>query len=271
MRVLGAVRPSRGKLISMRRADPKQKKKMQTRLLRRKRARVAPPGFVTRGVLMEKVGLTEGQIRSLIAAGEVEAEGENSDGYAYYSEKLVERLLIKKADGSLFRRARSAALASADMPVASYSSDQGVKVFELLSARVRIEQIVLQTKIHPLVVKRIREDFDDMSQSIHLPREVVDRLNGFKNLPGAYPLTDAAGVLDVFEQCSQNRLCSMCSKFDSVGLCEVCLNADRRSERKKREEAAATAAARAMQPSTSSELDLSVAPTSDAAPPMGAP
>ena len=222
----------------MARPAQKQHTRLQNkRLYRRKRARVAPPGYVTSAVLMERVGLSLSQFKSLAAKKLIAADGENGEGYGYYPEKLVQQLLIKKADGSLFRNARTEP-AGQESTLANYTPEQGVHVFELLHEGKSSEQIVLilgsndATRVHPLIVKRIREDYDEMTGSIHLPRAIVEQINQFEHLPGTFPLTDAAGLFDMIEQVVQNRLCSECKQIDSVGLCAACIMAQRRREKR---------------------------------------
>lgn len=85
---------------------------VERRVRNRERAEAAPDGFVTRGVLREKVGLTEAQLRLLTAKGIVSSDGTNSSGYALYETATVDRLLMMKGDGSLSRAVSSAAAAA---------------------------------------------------------------------------------------------------------------------------------------------------------------
>lgn len=214
---------------------PKKKRDDVThRLRKRKRAVAAPEGYYTRSVLRDKLGVTEAQIRSLVAHNVVESEGTNADGYAIYSDKQLQRLLDRKADGTLFRRVRefSAAAEDASSVGTTYTAEQGVRVFELLHEEKTLEQIILTTKFHPLVVKRVQQDYDEIAGSIMLPKRIVDKMNAIDNLPGSFPLKDGTSVLEVLELSAEARLCSECHRFESIGLCDVCIANMRRRERR---------------------------------------
>lgn len=197
------------------------------RLRQRRRSQTAPPGYYTKSMLKEKAGLTEAQIRSILWHKIILSDGTTSENYALYSERSVEKLMNMKADGSLFRRLRDLKAGSVEdgsTIVANYSEVQGVQVFELLSAGKSLEEIILTLRMHPLVVKRIREDYDEITGSIHLPRRVVEQLNAFgaQGLPGTFPLGDANDVLDVFQGYTVVRACPNCPDRLTSPFCSEC-------------------------------------------------
>ena len=212
------------------------------RLQNRQRAEAAPEGFVTRRTLCEKVGLTDTQFRALAKTNVITSDGANPSGYALYTITTVERLVKMKGDGSLFRHFASgstmAAATAASIPSPSpslslhYSAEDGVRVFELLDEGKTLKDIVLATRVHPMLVKAIRVDYDDLVGSIHLPRDVVDRLNALGNegkLPGAFPLRDGNDVIAIVELCGVDRTCSTCEANAALTSCEDCLVKERRA------------------------------------------
>lgn len=212
------------------------------RLQLRQRKEEAPPGFFTRRALCEKVGLTDTQFRTLARAKIVVSDGANSHGYALYSLANVDRLVTMKRDGSLFRQLSASSAASKTphasppafvaSPTLHYSAEDGVRVFELLRDGKTLEEIILTTRIHPLLVKAIRVDYDDITGSIHLPKYTVDQLNVLGRdgrLPGAFPVRDDADVLAVLELCAVDRTCSTCERNAALSSCEDCLNNARRA------------------------------------------
>ena len=214
-------------------------------MILRKRKEAAPEGFVTRRVLCEKVGLNESQFRALAKTGVILSDGANGNGYALYTNETVRRLMTMKGDGTLLRSLSSyasidestsdAATAAATPPAAPalrYSAEDGVRVFELLRDGKTLEDIVLTTRVHPLVVKTISLDYDDLTGSIHLPKDIVARLNALGNdgkLPGAFPLRDATDVFAIVELCAADRTCSTCEKNGALTSCEECLVKERRA------------------------------------------
>lgn len=193
-----------------------------------------PEGYVTRKTLCEKVGLTDKQFRALAVDRVVTSDGVNGGGYAIYKTSTVERLLTMKGEGSLFRRISNATASTSAAPPATYSAEDGVRVFELLRDGQSLEAIILSTKIHPLVVKAIRIDYDDITGSIHLTRDIVDQINDFGSagrLPGGFPLHDANDVFSVLELCAIDRTCSTCETNAALTSCEGCLVQARRTAR----------------------------------------
>lgn len=194
-----------------------------------------PEGYVTRRTLCEKVGLTDKQFRALAVDRVIASDGVNGGGYAIYKTSTVERLLTMKGEGTLFRRMASATTtSSAATPSASYSAEEGVRVFELLRDGKSLEEIILTTRIHPLLVKAIRIDYDDITGSIHLSRDIVSQLNDFGSagkLPGGFPLRDANDIFSVMELCAIDRTCSTCEANPALTSCESCLVHARRAAR----------------------------------------
>ena len=227
--------------IARRKTRAKTTDPVERRLHNRQRKQEAPAGFVTRPVLCERVSLTEAQFRTLTASNVILSDGANPSGYALYSNATVERLIAMKRDGSLFRSLASAAPAAADAlsstpaivsPTLHYSAEDGVRVFELLRDGKTLEDIILETRIHPMLVKAIRVDYDDITGSIHLTKDIVQRMNALGNdgkLPGAFPLRDANDVFAIVELCSTDRTCSTCEKNAALTSCEDCLVKERRA------------------------------------------
>ena len=202
------------------------------------RKEAAPEGYVSRRTLCEKVGLTDTQFRALAKTNIISSDGANGHGYALYKHATVQRLLTMKADGSLFRQLPSTATAngtslnaSLPIPTLHYSAEDGVRVFELLDEGKTLKDIILLTRIHPMLVKAIRVDYDDITGSIHMSQVAVERMNALGNdgkLPGAFPLRDANDVFAVVELCAVDRTCSTCEANAALTSCEECLLKERR-------------------------------------------
>lgn len=223
-----------------RKQRPRVTDPVDRRLLNRQRADAAPAGFVTRRVLCEKVGLTEQQFRALVSIDVLTSDGTNGSGYALYKDSTVERLITMKGDGSLFRHLSGtptkggATSVITTSPTLHYSAEDGVRVFELLSAGKTLAAIILETRIHPMLVKAIRIDYDDITGSIHLSKDMVDQLNDFGRagrLPGSFPVRSGDDVLKVIEFCAVDRTCSICEQNAALTACEDCLAQEHRAAR----------------------------------------
>ena len=235
-----------------RKTRPKIGDPITKRLMIRKRKEDAPPGFVVRRVLCEKVGLSDTQFRALAKTGVIVSDGANSNGYALYTNETVRRLMAMKGDGTLFRSLASmtpdaidnvpaagnvtptASVKTAPLvtPTMHYSAEDGVRVFELLDEGKTLKDIILATRIHPLIVKAVLVDYDDLTGTIHLPKSIVDQLNDFGQtgkLPGAFPVRNAADVFAIVELCTVDRTCSTCQKNAALTSCEDCLVQERRA------------------------------------------
>ena len=212
---------------------------IERRLHNRQRRESAPEGFITRRALCEKVGLTDHQFRALAKVNVITSDGVNGSGYALYQIATVERLIAMKGDGTLFRHLSSHASTTNTTPshptvrpTLHYSAEDGVRVFELLDAGETIKSIIVKTRIHPMLVKAISVDYDDLTGSIHLTKDIVDRLNDFGRagrLPGAFPVRDGADVIAVVETCAVDRTCSTCETNAALTSCEECLVKERRA------------------------------------------
>lgn len=212
----------------------------ERRLKNRQRAEAAPEGFVTRRVLRETLGLSEAQIRVLISKDVVTADGTNSSGYALYKTTTVTRLLRMKGDGSLFPAVSFAAAATPNVAsdatnaILPYTAEEGVCVFELLRDGKTLLEIVLATKIHPLVVKTIRVDYDDIAGAICLPKDIVAQINELGKagkLLGGFPVRSAEDVFQAIELSANDRTCSTCETNPALTSCESCLVQARRASR----------------------------------------
>ena len=209
------------------------------RLYNRRRRESAPEGFVTRRTLCETLGLSDHQLRVLAKTNVLTSDGVNNSGYALYKTETLNRLIAMKSDGSLFQHVAPRPNTPDDVPsrpamsaTLHYSAEDGVRVFELLRDGKTLAEIILATRIHPMVVKSIRVDYDDITGSIHLPQDVVARMNALGNagkLPGAFPLRDANDVFAIVDLCAIDRTCSTCEANAALTSCEDCLVKERRA------------------------------------------
>jgi hypothetical protein len=195
----------------------------------RKRAEAAPAGFVTGRGLRERLGITKGDLRALTYHKVIAADDRNGAGYALYSLERVARLQALQANGSLFPSDDASTDEGRSFP---YSAEDGVRVFGLLDQGRAITEVIRETKIHPLIVKRIFADFEDIDGSILLPKTVVDKINAMTPLADGSSLRDAGGVLELIELLGKGRVCKQCAAPNTVDRCWDCLIIERRASLK---------------------------------------
>lgn len=140
----------------------------------------------------------------------------NEGNYALYSEEYIQKLLNRQADGSLFKY-------SEDTPT-TYTAEDGVKVFELLEKGIPLHHIVLQTRLLPQVVTRIKADYNDMIRSITVPSAILDQMDQLRmRLTGPFPLRSATDMLSVMMIAAEDRTCFQCKTASCAELCVSCL------------------------------------------------
>lgn len=226
--------------------NPKKRDAATRRLQARKRGHTAPKGYVTRRGLRDEAGITEAHLRSLLWRRVIVSDGVNGQGYAVYSLEVLERVKAMKADGSLYRAigaphpTAATTGAAPDNDGACYSAQEAVQVFRLLDKGVSVKEIILETQIHPMLVKFIRADYDDIEGAVYLPRSIVEKINALRHLPGSFPLRDGNGILEVLETYATQRACATagCPR-PAHDQCLICLTQTHRLARQRQREAAA--------------------------------
>lgn len=185
-----------------------------------------PSGYCTAPMLRDRLGITEGEFRSLASAGVIAADKHNAGNCALYTEASVQTLLNRQADGSLFKFSDEPRSRKPIAPSSTYTAEDGVKVFELLEQQTPLPQIVLKTRLLPQVVKRIQHDYDDMIGSITVPKTIVEQMNRLRTrLSGPIPVRSATDLLTVLTIAAEDRTCLQCKAVSCADLCVSCLRA----------------------------------------------
>ena len=204
--------------------------------LARRRAPSCPEGYYTRNQVRDRLGLTEREIRRLVAADVVHSDRQNESGYALYSEGQMQTLLNRQADGSLFLFDGQATTTKPPTAVViTYQAEEGIRVFEMIEQGLPPHRIAIEARLHPRVVDQIRYDYDQMAGAMTIPKSILDQINRLQRLPGSFPLRSPTDVLEVMRAAEEERTCPTCQKRASAADCAVCikaeLDADREAER----------------------------------------
>ncbi len=185
----------------------------------------APDGYVTRAVLCSELGISERDARALAAKGILKADDQNGGNFAVYSSDTLQQLRLRKAQGTLWD-APSAPRTTAT----AYSTEQGVRVFELIRAKVPADRIVIDERLHPQVFLQIRRDYEQAVGELDLPRATVARLNALAARADEAPVHSSEDLLLFIEKLAQPRLCPHCDA-PSADLCVGCVFMRRRRAR----------------------------------------
>lgn len=181
-------------------------KKKRQAALRRKTS--APAGFYTREMLCQSLGITDADARALAAKGVLKADTRNDGNFALYSEDTVQRLRVRKAQGTLWETPPPTARAATP---AAYSAAQGIRVFELLEKKTPPTRIVIEEKLHPHVVLQIRRDYEQSVGELELPRAVVQRINELAANHGLATIASTTDLILLIEQLARPRHCVRCA------------------------------------------------------------
>lgn len=185
---------------------------------------MTPPGFLSRDQVRDRLELTEREIRKLVAHKVLRADRVNSANWALYSEAQVQTLENRKHDGSLFVFNVDKTLTRpAGADVNAYRAEDGVRVFELIEERTPLPKIAVLTRLHPRIIDQIRYDYDQLSGSMTIPKELLDQMNALRRLPGSFPLRSPTDVLEVLQLADAERMCPTCQKHSSAVECPGCI------------------------------------------------
>ena len=179
-----------------------------------------PPGLVSRGMLLQKSGLTAAELRSLESSGLVKPAGKNGRGWTMYEEALIP-LISKKA---ISPENRPAALPSAKQldRVVQYTTSEAVLVFGLFRQGMALEDIILETHIHPTVVTMIKRDYEDMTGTLFVSKATLDKVNSLP-LDCPLPIKTQEDIYTAMSSIASSIICGRC-KVKPKRYCHGCVS-----------------------------------------------
>lgn len=192
-----------------------------------RRASICPPGYYTSAMVRDRLGISETQFRHLARKGVITASKYNAANYALYSEHLLQMLLNRQVDGTLFKVGDEPVGPSREPIVPTvYTAEQGVQVLEMLHEQVPLLQIILKTRLLPQVVRRIQQEYDELVGSVTIPKMILDQMNRLSHLDGSFPLRCASDIFEVMHNASENaakeHTCTSCDRARSMSICSKC-------------------------------------------------
>lgn len=172
-----------------------------------------PAGFLTRPMLLQRTGLTLTELKSLQGQGLIKATKRNNRGWYLWSESDIVTFMGGKAPQPI------PSTESGNDRVA-YSNVDGAQVFNLLKAETPLTDIVVQTQLHPSVVRTIVKDYDALAGTISLSKQAVDRMNQLP-LDCALPLRTEEDVFTALESIVTSATCGRCRRRPK-SYCTAC-------------------------------------------------
>lgn len=190
---------------------------------------------MTRAMIKEQTGCTETELKSFEARGLVKATRRSGRGWYLYPEKIVDsvnELLGNNDQSKKMRRLSRLAELDANRPAPkmaaaiyhakiSYSSDEAITVITMVKAGRKMDEIFLETKMHPSIVRVIVKDYEMMSGSFLVSKEVLDQINSLE-LDGVFPITNEQGLLNVLALAATDHKCAECKKRPRGNMCMPC-------------------------------------------------
>jgi len=189
------------------------------------------PGYINRRMLIEALGISVSEFRSLSARGLVKGAKRNARGWWLYREDSIEKL---KKHVIIFQTQRAEAARSSPSvkllpatkePNVAYSTEDAHAVFNLLIEGKNLVDIFIQTKIHPAIINVILKDYERMAGCLFVNKPIVDGLNEL-SLPGTEPIKTADQLFEAVKNAAallaEKSRCKTC-KAHSRMHCGNCV------------------------------------------------
>lgn len=196
-----------------------------------------PPGYLTRAMVLERTGLTDGQLMSLLRQRRLKRSRTTSYNTALYSEGEVERMmreLGRQVENGL--RMPNSVIFTTDVGQGhvNYRAEDAKKVILLMKAGRKLDDIFLGTDVHPRAIKAIVVDYKDLAGAVVLSREMMVLVNKLP-LQGAMPITEPEDLYESIKLALDAGVCRSCRSLPA----ETCRGCARREHRPRPAQASA--------------------------------
>jgi hypothetical protein len=167
-----------------------------------------PAGWITRAQLIERTGLTEGELRKFRPKA-----SRSSTGWMIYPERYVNQILAK--------------IPAKDrvLPL-GYDAEQSQNVFRMLKEGRELRDVVIETGILPDVLDEIIKAYERLTSTIFLSKATVDRLSALFVVN--FPIDGEDALMDVVEAASSEHKCIRCKARQG----RICMGCSRQEQAK---------------------------------------
>lgn len=170
-----------------------------------------PVGYMTRTELIDRAGLTVAEFNTLRGRNIIKSEKRNTYNWALYTEADLEK--ARNYAGIRVERLRRTDRG------AEYSVNEGLLVMNRLKVGMPLDDIFVETRIHPSIVSTIARDYEKMSGAVLLPKHVVEAM---RELPIEGNFKTAQDILKAFEKASSEHKCASCKRKPRSRQCVSC-------------------------------------------------
>ena len=174
----------------------------------------ATAGYLTRGEFLELSGLSESQLRTMIARGRLRSSSHTRGRWALYTLADVERAkALKLGIEQDRRRTRQEQL--------GFTQNEALEVFRLIDQRVSLKDIFYKMNELPLpALQEIVKQYQALTNSLFLsPKELQEIAD--LGVEGDYPFRSGSQVVDVFRTAIKSQRCTSCRKRNRT-VCDAC-------------------------------------------------
>lgn len=172
-----------------------------------------PAGFLTRGDLIKRLGISERHLMKLLREGTIKAARHTHHRWALYS----------IADADRVHRVLTTRLRRTDLDAVTFTADEAVEVFKRLQQGIPLESIMVELKMHPYMAQAIRSEYVRISGSMTLSRSHVDRLNRLPLEGVTLPLASADDIVLALETAYADKRCMSCRRRARSTHCAACV------------------------------------------------
>lgn len=245
---------------------------------------VEGPTYFGSSELRRRASLTVVEFRQLCAQRIVTARFVTRNNKALYTQSDVEKcraFIEARNDGSTKRtaplpktgRPRTALRPNA---VRCYDTESAQKVWPLLKERKGLDEIVLETGLHPLTVEQITLDYARLNHSILLFHADLQLIESLPITGVVFPIRSSAQIYDILEDLAgrieifeDGRTCVRCLRRDASKSCARCIKElvlEKLEEKRKAAEIAAAGTA-----TTVTDPPVEADPQDASGPDLGSP
>lgn len=178
-------------------------------------------------MLLEQSGVTDPELRAIQARGFCTTNARNDKNWALYPETMIETLRRMAQD----RPSRLGSIRRVEQEI-TYTANEFASCVKLLRAGNTLEDVIVETELHPTVAMVIVRDYQDVSGAMLIPRVIMEEINTLP-LPGTFPIKSPPHLLEILKACARDQNdCANCKKRTRHLLCAPCLR-DRTRERRR--------------------------------------
>lgn len=177
-----------------------------------------PTDLLTASQFEVAAQLTIHEFKSLCKSGHIKPKGVNPQKHRLYPRDLVHKIALMK-DAVTGR-----------IPIKrwgykpeAYGDADAHRVISRLAEGATLEEIHLETKIHPQKLLLIAKDRAELARSLVLTRKAIDEIETLPIAGAIFPLRSGDDVVAILRLALKEHLCASCKRARRSTQCAACL------------------------------------------------